>query len=573
MSNYDLQAEVSRLRAKLTEIQIENARLTGEINQGVTTVNNTNRRIGNLMDYSVGTLNQSSDNLRTATSYGDTAIQIQMEIERLYPLFKNMEEANKNIRDLKNKIYYDFATYRVVRKIMQGFMDNLDLSIVNDELIYKAVEKNHLQSSDYWLTSAMLAIMAWKNNQKEMAERAIMEAYDLDKKNTIMFFMIFNLRMGRDETALHWFMEYEKCEMTGEDNENFLMMFSLISKTVMENVSPEVNARITAFVNKITQESRAAAGYSEEVLVNRIAGRLHTMIQAGSYNTPNLASSMGGYGDFTATLDMAANNYNILEKIASILNVSVSERNVFLKEFMDHLLARPNDAEKGTYEQIDFNEAVIRNRGEMAAAQEEFRLSREEAASQINLVANMVKWIGDEGNDSINGQMRRNMFAMVADCEQKGTHRYAENYRARYREVWPITIGEYASTCNFQDEETERSKIEIYYRNWLEEQLSKIDDKASVILFVLAVVIIGVGIYFKAYIPAIVAGLLCAALGGLLIFLNKKKRESLAVEAGRRTENAMRQLFVLFKEFDVLRQKFREFDAVQYDIDNLFTQI
>ena len=452
-------------------------------------------------------------------------------------------------------------------------MDNLDLSIVNDELIYKAVEKNHLQSSDYWLTSAMLAIMAWKNNQKEMAERAIMEAYDLDKKNTIMFFMIFNLRMGRDETALHWFMEYEKCEMTGEDNENFLMMFSLISKTVMENVSPEVNARITAFVNKITQESRAAAGYSEDVLVNRIAGRLHTMIQAGSYNTPNLACSMGGYGDFTATLDMAANNYNILDKIASILNVSVSERNVFLKEFMDHLLARPNDAEKGTYEQIDFNEAVIRNRGEMAAAQEEFRLSREEAASQINLVANMVKWIGDEGNDSINGQMRRNMFAMVAECEQKGTHRYAENYRARYREVWPITIGEYASTCNFQDEETERSKIEIYYRNWLEEQLSKIDDKASIILFVLAVVIIGVGIYFKAYIPAAVAGLLCAALGGLLIFLNKKKRESLAVEAGRRTENAMRQLFVLFKEFDVLRQKFREFDAVQNDIDNLFTQI
>ena len=38
-------------------------------------------------------------------------------------------------------------------------------------------------------------------------------------------------------------------------------------------------------------------------------------------------------------------------------------------------------------------------------------------------------------------------------------------------------------------------------------------------------------------------------------------------------QDAMRQLFVLFKEFDVLRQKFREFDAVQNDIDNLFTQI
>lgn len=573
MSNYDLQAEVSRLRSELAEIQRENARLTGEINRGVAQINDSNRRLDNLMDQSVSTLNKSADNLRIANSYGDQAVQIQEEIERLYPLFKNMEEANKNIRELKNKIYYDFATYRIVRKIMQGFMDNLDLSIVNDELIYKAVEKNHLQASDYWLTSAMLAIMAWKNNQKEMADRAVMEAYDLDKKNTIMFFMIFNLRMGRDETALHWFMEYEKCEMTGEDNENFLMMFSLISKTVMENVTPEVNARITAFVNRIIQESRESAGYSEDVLANKIAARLLTMRQSGKYNAPNLASSMKGYKDYTETLDMAANNSNILAKIASIINVSASERNVFLKEYMDHLLARPNDTEKGTYEQIERNEAVIRNRGEMAAAEEEFRLSREEAASQINLVSNMVNWIGDEANESINGQMRLNMFSLISDCEQKGTQRYAENYRARYKEVWPISIDEYSSTCNFQDEETENRKIEIYYNNWLEEQLSKISDKASYVMFALAAAVLGGGIYLKAYVPAVIGGLLCAAFGGLMIYMNKKKRENLNAEAGKRTENTKRKLDILFKEFDFLRQKYREFDAVQNEIDDMFTKI
>ncbi len=573
MSNYDLQAEVSRLRSELAEIQRENARLTGEINRGVAQINDSNRRLDNLMDQSVSTLNKSADNLRIANSYGDQAVQIQEEIERLYPLFKNMEEANKNIRELKNKIYYDFATYRIVRKIMQGFMDNLDLSIVNDELIYKAVEKNHLQASDYWLTSAMLAIMAWKNNQKEMADRAVMEAYDLDKKNTIMFFMIFNLRMGRDETALHWFMEYEKCEMTGEDNENFLMMFSLISKTVMENVTPEVNARITAFVNRIIQESRESAGYSEDVLANKIAARLLTMRQSGKYNAPNLASSMKGYKDYTETLDMAANNSNILAKIASIINVSASERNVFLKEYMDHLLARPNDTEKGTYEQIERNEAVIRNRGEMAAAEEEFRLSREEAASQINLVSNMVNWIGDEANESINGQMRLNMFSLISDCEQKGTQRYAENYRARYKEVWLISIDEYSSTCNFQDEETENRKIEIYYNNWLEEQLSKISDKASYVMFALAVAVLGGGIYLKAYVPAVIGGLLCAAFGGLMIYINKKKRENLKAEAGKRTENTKRKLDILFKEFDFLRQKYREFDAVQNEIDDMFTKI
>lgn len=573
MSNYDLQAEISRLRSELAQIQRENARLTGEINYGVAQINDSNQRLGNLMDQSVSTLNRSAENLRIANSYGDEAVHIQMEIERLYPLFKNMEDANKNIRELKNKVYYEFATYRVVRKIMQGFMDNLDLSIVNDELIYKAVEKNHLQASDYWLTSAMLAIMAWKNNQKEMADRAIMEAYDLDKKNTIMFFMIFNLRMGRDETALRWFMEYEKCEMTGEDNENFLMMFSLISKTVMENITPEFNAKITAFVDRIIQESRESAGYSEDVLANRIASRLLTMRKSGTYNAPNLASSMNGFKDYTDTLDMAANNSNILGKIASILNVSVSERNVFLKEYMDRLLARPNDTEKGTYEEIERNEAVIRNRGEMAAAEEESRLRREEAASQINLVSNMVNWIGDEANESINGQMRLNMFSLISDCEHKGTQRYAENYRARYKEVWPITIDEYSTTCNFQDEETEKQKIGIFYNNWLEEQLSQISDKASYVMFALAVVIIGAGIYLKAYVPAVTGGLFCAALGGFLIYLNKKKRENLRAEAAQKTENAIRKLDILFKEFDFLRQKYKEFDAVQEEIDDLFTQV
>ena len=240
---------------------------------------------------------------------------------------------------------------------------------------------------------------------------------------------------------------------------------------------------------------------------------------------------------------------------------------------MDHLLARPNDTEKGTYEQIERNEAVIRNRGEMAAAEEEFRLSREEAASQINLVSNMVNWIGDEANESINGQMRLNMFSLISDCEQKGTQRYAENYRARYKEVWPISIDEYSSTCNFQDEETENRKIEIYYDNWLEEQLSKISDKASYVMFALAVAVLGGGIYLKAYVPAVIGGLLCAAFGGLMIYMNKKKRENLKAEAGKRTENTKRKLDILFKEFDFLRQKYREFDAVQNEIDDMFTKI
>ena len=573
MSNYDLQAELSNRQALLAEIERENARLRGEINQGVSTVNSANRNITNMINNAQNALAQSAGTVREAEQFEEQAYQVQLQTENLYPLFKNMEEANKNIRVLKNRIYYDFANYRTVRKIMQGIMDNLDLSLIRDDLIYKTIEKKHIESSDFWLTNAMLAIMAWKNDQQEMAERAIVQAMDLDKKSTIMFFMIFNLRMGRDETALHWLMEYEKCEMTGEDNESFLLMFSLISKTVMENVSPAVNVRVMDFVKRIIQESRESEDYSEEEFFNKIAARLLTLRQPGVYKAPHLASSMKGYGDFTQTLDMAANNYNILERIASVINAGTSERNQYLKEFMDHLIARPNTDERETYEQIRKNEMVIRFRGDLAAVEEAFSRSMKEKTSQINLVSYMIDWVEDGGNDAINEQMRFNMFIQISDCEHQGVKRYAENYRARYKEVWPVEIGEYETVCNFQNYENERNKIGSFYHQWLSRELSKIKNTSSYIAFAVAVAVLAGGIYLKAYIPAVAGAVLLAAAGILMIILNGKKKEKLGEEAKKRANDTNNMLQVLFREFDMLSRLYHEFDAVTVKIDDLFAQV
>ena len=573
MSNSALQSEVYRLQSILSDIERENSRLSGEISQGVHTVNQASSRLSEFLANVDNSLNHSASQVDEAQSLEEQAYQVQLKTEELYPLFKNMEEANKNIRDLNNRKYYEFAQYRIVRKIMQGFMENLDLNLVNVELIYKAVEKNHLQTPDFWLTSAMLAVMAWKSDQKEMADRAIKEALALDKKNAIIFFFIFNLRMARDETAVRWLLEYEKCEMTGSDRENFLMMFSLISRTLHENVSPEVRTRITEFVNIIIQQSLDAEGYSEEALVNRIASRFYTMIRPGSYKYPNLARSVSGFEDMTRTLDMAANNYNILEKISRILNVSTAEHNKYLKEFMNQLIARPNTVEKETYDLIRFNETVILRRGDKSAAQEEYDSSRQEEESRINLISCMVDWADDEHNESINEQMRYNMFVLVSDYEKKGTHRYAEQYRARYKETWPIEIGEYSTTCDFGNYHSESQKIGVFFQNWLAAQLKTISNTASYILFAISLVLVAGGIYFQAYIPGAIAAIVSVAVGFLLIYSNNRKRENLKTEAENRTSKTIQQLQVLFGEFDEVRKTIGKFDSVTSQIDELFTRI
>ena len=573
MSNSALQAEVSRLRSILAEIERENMRLRGEISQGVNTVNSANRNLTEYMNDVTGSLQNSAGRITEADNLEEQAYQLQLETERLYPLFKNMEEANKNIRELNNKKYYEFANYRTVRKIMQGLMDNLDMSLVKDELIYKAVEKNHLQKPDFWLTSAMIAIMDWKNDRRQDAERAILHALELNRKNTIIFFMIFNLRMGRDVTAANWLLEFEKCDLTGDDKEVFLMMFSLVSKTLKENVSPELNDRIRTFVDRVIRESEESAGYSEDLLIRNIASRLMTLRKPVNFSVPNLARCMEGYSDLAATIDMAANNYSILERIAAIINVSVAERNLYLKEFMDRLISRPNNVEKDTYEQIAYNELIIRCHGDIAAAQEKYNAMKTEKESEINLVANIVDWIGDMDNEKISGQMRYNMFTLVSECEKKGVQRYTENYRARYKEIWPVKIGEYATSCNFSEQGYENQKITDYFRKWLENETAKINNNGAYIAFAVAAVILGAGIYFKAYVFAAVGALLAAAAGGIMIFSNGKKKAALASEAQSKTDRTTQQMQTLFDEFSELRNRYHAFDSVTADIEEQFTRI
>ena len=205
MSNYSLKAEVSRLESKLREIEHENSRLRAEIATTVRSVNDAdnklagyNQQVRNMLESANGTINQSIN--QALSSY-----ELQGQIDQLYTRFKCVELANKKIRTLNNKKYYDFNNYRTVRKIVTGLMDNLDLNLVSDGVIYKSIERQHLQTPDFWLTPVLISIMAWKNDDRLLADRAMETAYKLDRKNSSIFYMIFNMRMERDHAAVKRF--------------------------------------------------------------------------------------------------------------------------------------------------------------------------------------------------------------------------------------------------------------------------------------------------------------------------------------------------------------------------------
>ena len=154
MSNIaSLEAELSRQKSLNRELLNELNTISAGVNRAHDRLEKFNSKICTALENSNSRLDDSNRKLLAA-------VETQAEIQRLYVRFKAMELANKRIRDCNNRKFYDFANYTKVRKIVQGLMDNLDVNMASDRVIYKSIERQHLQTPDYWLTCVLLSIMA-----------------------------------------------------------------------------------------------------------------------------------------------------------------------------------------------------------------------------------------------------------------------------------------------------------------------------------------------------------------------------------------------------------------------------
>ena len=573
MSNAGLYAERSRLESELRSIQRENDRLQQEVNQAVGTIDSLRRQLVDYENSINNTLAASDSKMRNSVQKADTALGLQQQIEMLYPLYMNIEEADKRNRQLQQKIYYDFKNYRNVRKIMQGIMDNLDLSLVSEEIIYKAIEKEHLQVPDFWLTSSMLAVMAWKSDNKELADRAIRNSISLDLKNTCMFFMIFNLRMGREAAALNWMSVYEQQEIKGEDYETILMMFSLVSKTVFENISTNIRVRLEAFVNRIIKESMEKESFSDEGIVSLIHERLNRTRTNQAFDCPALRKHTNAYDYLAETMSCAQNNVNILDWICTIVNPKTNERNAYLKHYMDNLIASPNAVEKETYDEMEKNDMIVECHGNKDEALVKFAEEMQRRELDINLISEMVKTVHDNNEEDVNAQMRKNMFVILKDYEKRGYISYLNSYRARRNSKFSLTIQDYSTEANLMDYQSEAKKIDSFYSNWLSNELSKVKDIASFIMFGVGVAVFIASIFVKLIALGIGIMVILGLIGGIMMLVNSSTRKRLTNTANTNCTNAKEILRQIVNEYANTLSKIREYDNISESILDEFAKL
>ena len=565
-------SDISSLRARLSQEQARNRELRGHMTELSMGVSSAKRRVDDFQSKMNQTLGESNNRINHSHENIIHAYEVQAEIDKLYIRFKNMELANKKIRACNNKKYYDFANYTTIRKIVQGMLDNLNLNMISDAVIYKAVEKKHLQTPDYWLTSVLISIMAWKNDDAALAQRAMEISINLDKKNSAIFYMLFNIRMKREEAALKWFMLYQECELKGSDQKTFLMLFSILSKTIKDNVDERIKYEVIDFINKVIAMNAKSQGFSEEMTIDTIESYFSRMKKSVPSEFKMLSRCLNDYAVVSDILMSAENNIEILQFIMDVTNVSEAEKNAYLDQFMNDQIAEPNEQERAVYEEIEYNELIISCNGDVEKATEINNARQEKKAKELNLIGEMIDWIyvRDSGEE-VNGQIRKNMFTLTLELQKKAAQQYANRYRSKVKDVHPATIGDYSTDVDFRNRSGESQKITSYYEEMKQSQLSQIKYVMTIIGAVLAVG----GLIGIAYLGT--ASLVISAVGILMAVYNvisnnmQKKQIIKTCELNINSKNEL--MDQLFEEYKLWKKKYEEYDAYFEKVEDALEQI
>ncbi|MBR1891799.1 MAG: hypothetical protein IJ811_04835 [Clostridia bacterium] len=462
----------------------------------------------------------------------------------------------------------------MVRKIVRAFIDNVSLDMVSNEMIFKSVEKEHLQSPDFWLSCAMLAIMHWREDDQRAAERAIMKAMELDERQTVLFFMSFNLLFGRKSAALAWFRLYRKMPKTGEDAPIVLLLLHAVN--LRNDASDPFAKEIVEFL--IEEYDKSLAMNDREEIVLKIKEKLVNFdSEKLDFESGAMRAYLRDYKTLSTVLEMARDNKVILEVVERSNNVPRSKGYVYIEKFLSNLLDTPDKKERAYTDEIRYNELIIENVGDLAKTEEAFKAIKTYEVSPFNFMRECVDWLFGDMSAEVSDLAKSNMFILCRSFVEDSAKSYFNDYRSRYTDVHPAVIKEYSTYINFNNKPTEKRKAQEYYEDRSKKQIAAIKDTGAIVSLVFSILsilaIIPVFVFMGTDIPdLILMGLLAVVGVGLFIGFfairagNAKKRKAVAARMAEALQKTQEIIDKLFAEYDKYKAYYAEKDKIAEDV-------
>ena len=336
------------------------------------------RSLSNLagsIDYVNNRVDQVDDNVKIVYNEVEKLANEFREYVEMQSLANRKAEAKMNLSAIRDKLKDNFGHYDVVRRTATGILQANDLAIVKSSMLSHVTEKQMIETPNYWLTPCLVALAAWINDDKALAERALAEGIRRNDEKISLFFGLICRRIGRENSSLKWFARYLEAQDEEKLDRKAVIVLDAFASGLLGNHTEN-------FVYKQIQEwmsnLEAKPGFTERQLDNwkNAINSKRVPLKSGLY--PYLEKYSNTWGNLQDVLEGANLNNDLYEYFKKVFEQKEETKKlkVELDKILDSLVTEFDEEELPLKREEQFEELVVRYNGSESKAHAQMALEK-----------------------------------------------------------------------------------------------------------------------------------------------------------------------------------------------------
>ena len=331
--------------------------------------------ISNEINYVDNKVNQVDSNVKL----------VQNDIQRLATEFREYVDkqmlanrkiqAIQNVTDIKAELERKFGHYGVVRRTATGILQANDLAIVRSSMLSNLTEKYMIETPGYWLAPCLVALAAWINNDKSLAERALAEGIRRNDEKTSLFFGLICRRVGREYSSLKWLARYlEAQDEEMLDRKAVIVLDAFASGILGNDTENFVYKQIQEWMTNLEEKP----GFTERQLESWSNAMNSKRVSVKDELYPYLKKYSPTWGTLKDVLEGANLNNDLYEYFRAIFDKKEETKKLKeeLDKILDSLVTEFDGEELPLKRKEQFEQLVVDHDGSESKAQAQMALEK-----------------------------------------------------------------------------------------------------------------------------------------------------------------------------------------------------
>ena len=336
------------------------------------------RSLSNLagsIDYVNNRVDQVDDNVKIVYNEVEKLANEFREYVEMQSLANRKAEAKMNLSAIRDKLKDNFGHYDVVRRTATGILQANDLAIVKSSMLSHVTEKQMIETPNYWLTPCLVALAAWINDDKALAERALAEGIRRNDEKISLFFGLICRRIGRENSSLKWFARYLEAQDEEKlDRKAVIVLDAFASGLLGNDTENFVYQQIQEWMSNL----EAKPGFTERQLDNwkNAINSKRVPLKSGLY--PYLEKYSNTWGNLQDVLEGANLNNDLYEYFKKVFEQKEETKKlkVELDKILDSLVTEFDEEELPLKREEQFEELVVKYNGSESKAHAQIALEK-----------------------------------------------------------------------------------------------------------------------------------------------------------------------------------------------------